>query len=43
MAENSKEFTYGFFINNEPVDKLPQWARDSLSKRLSVAVSLYFK
>lgn len=43
MAKKAKEYTYAFFLSNgEQVEKLPQWACDKLSERLSIVVSQYF-
>lgn len=41
-SETSKEKPYKFFLNGEPVDKIPQWALDKMSERLSRVVSEYF-
>lgn len=32
-----------FYLNDEPVDQIPQYALDSMSKRLSETVSQYFR
>ena len=43
MAKKTKEYTYAFFLKNgEQVDKLPQWACDQLSERLSAVVTQHF-
>lgn len=42
MAKKAQNYTYGFFLNGEPIEKLPQWACDKLSERLSDVVSRHF-
>lgn len=42
IEEKPKEKPYKFFLNGEPVDKIPQWALDKMSERLSRVVSEYF-
>lgn len=32
-----------FYLNDEPVDQIPQYALDSMAKRLSETVSQYFR
>ena len=36
------EKPYKFFLNGEPIDRLPQEALDAMSERLSRVVSRYF-
>ena len=42
MPEASSEKKHKFYLNGEPVDKIPGWALDKMSERLSFVVSRYF-
>lgn len=42
MPESTKDKPYSFYLNDEPVEVLPQWALDKMAENLSRVVSLHF-
>ena len=38
----SEQKPHRFFLNGEPVERIPEWAQEKMAERLSRVVSQYF-